>query len=438
LIFGKEKLLEGGVLKEREARVSAMAEVIMAEAIAEKRTEHETPKKTMMKTPSSENPATELKPLPSSLQITPMKEALLRPKSAASSRSRQSRKSSEIPDASSTTGVILIGMDVTDAATTVSRSRRSSSSAVDPPRPSETNDTDHDETEIVDYTTKTLTTTTTTITLTSGTFARPTSRRRSLSSISDSESDHNIDEEAERPIVPVPEEFDDPDRLNSSESPRPPSSSSSDSPRPRRSSYSSSTSRHRHTSSIDSTTRNTDTTATTNRPHQFSTTTTATTTGIHGESSSSRPPSATEFQKFRDQLHSVASNPAFRPLTNTPGDSPLHPNPHHPGPQTEILRIDRVYTPIALPTKTHVSQITNYDVMIPRFSPAFPSLLRDLGIQEAEWRGFIERVNRGCMEAFDPFRVSNVLLNMVAVLTFWLSEWIMPNLAKKVFTLLVN
>jgi hypothetical protein len=44
----------------------------------------------------------------------------------------------------------------------------------------------------------------------------------------------------------------------------------------------------------------------------------------------------------------------------------------------------------------------------------------------------VGRVNRFCMEAFDPFRVSNVLVNVVAVLSCWLSEWIMPNLTKRV------
>lgn len=44
------------------------------------------------------------------------------------------------------------------------------------------------------------------------------------------------------------------------------------------------------------------------------------------------------------------------------------------------------------------------------------------------------RVNRFCMEAFDPFRVGNILVNVVAVLSCWLSEWVMPNLTKRVWT----
>ena len=39
---------------------------------------------------------------------------------------------------------------------------------------------------------------------------------------------------------------------------------------------------------------------------------------------------------------------------------------------------------------------------------------------------------RYCMEAFDPFRWSNVAINIIAVLSCWLSEWIMPNMTKRV------
>jgi Golgin subfamily A member 7/ERF4 family len=79
-----------------------------------------------------------------------------------------------------------------------------------------------------------------------------------------------------------------------------------------------------------------------------------------------------------------------------------------------------------------VSQIANFDVLVPRFSPAYPSVLREYGINEGEWRGFIEHVNAVCMEAFDPFRWSNVAINILALLSCWLSEWIMPNFTKRV------
>jgi hypothetical protein len=141
---------------------------------------------------------------------------------------------------------------------------------------------------------------------------------------------------------------------------------------------------------------------------------------------SSHRHSATEFQKFRDQLHSA---PTHQPTIE---EWQLHPNPHSPKSKTEILRIERTYTPIALPTKMNVSEITNYDVLIPRFSTTYPTLLREYSINETEWAGFILRVNKCCMEAYDPFRFGNIAINIIAVLSCWLSEWIMPNLAKRV------
>jgi Golgin subfamily A member 7/ERF4 family len=161
-------------------------------------------------------------------------------------------------------------------------------------------------------------------------------------------------------------------------------------------------------------------------------------TTVNSETASNRPQSATEFQKFRDHLHHSASHELFHnshPTINELAQSDaLHPNPHHPGTKTEILRIERVYTPVALPTKTRVSEIVQYDVLIPRFSPAYPRILGEYGIEEEEWGRFIGRVNRFCVEAFDPFRVSNVLVNLIALVTLWMSEWIMPNLAKRVST----
>ena len=91
-----------------------------------------------------------------------------------------------------------------------------------------------------------------------------------------------------------------------------------------------------------------------------------------------------------------------------------------------------MYTPIALPTKTRVSEIVQYDVLIPRFNPAYPRILGEYGIGEEEWGRFIGRVNRLCVEAFDPFRWSHLVVNIIALLTLWMSEWIMPNLAKRV------
>jgi hypothetical protein len=163
-------------------------------------------------------------------------------------------------------------------------------------------------------------------------------------------------------------------------------------------------------------------------------------TTVNSDTASNRPQSATEFQKFRDHLHhnSLPATTVFphdlatHPDHHSQQEPILHPNPHHPGTQTEIIRIERAYTPVALPTKTNVSGIVQYDVLIPRFSPAYPRILGEYGIGEEEWGRFIGRVNRYCTEAFDPFRWSNLLVNIIALLTFWMSEWIMPNLAKRV------
>ena len=289
-----------------------------------------------------------------------------------------------------TTGIIIIGMDNTDAATmgrTETTSRRSSRE-MDPRRPSDTTDTEPDDPE------------------------HDNSNKR----------EPNTQNENPHPPHPLP-----PARSQRS------NSSSSRAAIPvmlvdrRRSTSSSSSSTRSSTSSnhnsLDSPT---------SRPRQTSSTEppdTEPTTITSSSANPARPSSATEFQKFRHQLHSVPSNPAFRP---EPEEWQLHPNPHHPKTKTEILRIERTYTPIALPTKARVSAITNYDVLIPRFSPTFPPILREYGISEGEWSGFVGRVNRFCMEAFDPFRLSNVLVNVVAVLSCWLSEWIMPNLTKRV------
>ena len=302
---------------------------------------------------------------------------LSRPVSNESRRSHESRT-----DVSKGEGVmsgfILIGMDGNDAATTTAS--RGSSSVMDPRRPSETTDTDHDDNEVND-----------TIDDNDNNNKKndpPPSSRQSNSSRT-----------AAIPVMLV-----DHRRSNSV------TTASSGSLRQHTSSHSNiRTGRPRQASSVDP-------------PDTIPTTITSSTT-------SQRRHSATEFQKFRDQLHSVPANPAFQPETP---EWQLHPNPHNPKTKTEILRIERSYTPIALPTKTRVSKITNFDVLIPRFSPTYPPILREYGINETEWMGFIQRVNRYCMEAFDPFRWSNIAINIIAVMTFWLSEWFMPNLAKRV------
>ena len=314
--------------------------------------------------------------------------SLLRPNSVCSEKSVTSKNTGGKVEESSTTGIILIGMD-TDAATTVSRR---SSSVTDQRRQSETNDTDRDEIENINININ---------------MKKAESTPSSRPSTSNSLTDDDL------PTVPV--KLGVPRRSNSSTSNR----------------SSTATSLHRRTPSVDSTKPNPQTT----RPRQASSvdppvTTPTTITSIPP----SRRPSATEFQKFRDQLRSAPSNPAFQSIHP---DWQLHPNPHHPGTQTEILRIERIYTPVELPSKSRVSEITNYDVMIPRFSPAYPPILRDYGIGEVEWTGFIQRVNKSCMEAFDPFRWSNIALNIVAMLSFWLSEWIMPNITKRVQSLSV-
>jgi len=282
-------------------------------------------------------------------------------------------------------GVISISMDENDATTvgrTTTESRRSSSRASDH-HPSETNDTEHENSDDEDRDAKQIET------------QKPFSTsRRSNSSSTTGRPNINV------PVVMLM------DRRRSA------STSSIDSD---------GSSLRQRTSSVESASRGA------KRKHKSQPSDPVETTETTGEDVSRRH-SATEFQKFRDQLHSIPSNPALRGNT----EEQLHPNPHHPKTKTEILRIERIYTPIALPSKHHVSDVTNYDVLIPRFSPAYPVLLRDFGITDGEWNAFITRVNRSCMEAFDPFRWNNLLVNMFAVLSFWISEWFMPNLSKRV------
>ena len=310
--------------------------------------------------------------------------ALSRPQSNSSKRSDDSRMDVKKRD-DGMTGVIIIGLDSNDAAT-VGRTTisRGSSSVMDQRRPSETNDTEHDETEVNN----------------------------------NIESDHNknnIDDKpplsirhsTSSPAAAIPVMLVDHHRRSNSISTAP------------------SSSHRQNTSSVDSNPR----TSTAGRPRQTSSVdppdTTPTT--LNSETASQRH-SATEFQKFRHQLH--GANPTFSHPENE--EWRLHPNPHHPNTKTEILRIERAYTPVALPAKTRVSKITNFDVLVPRFSPTYPPILREYGINDGEWTGFIQRVNRYCMDAFDPFRWNNIAINIIAVLTCWLSEWIMPNIAKRV------
>jgi hypothetical protein len=321
--------------------------------------------------------------------------------SGGSGLTRSKSKSSVVSDAKvggkegedGMTGVIVIRMDSNDNATITTESRGSSS--MDQRHPSETNDTDHDEVETNDNND-----------LDNSNIeeaAKAPSSRRSNSSSTGG---------ATIPVMLV-------DQRRST-----PSSVSSVS--------SSSLQRHQHTSSQDS--ANATPRKHTNLPRQTPSTDppdAPLTTTVTRETVSRRL-SATEFQKFRDQLHSVPANPAFEPEND---EWQLHPNPHRPKTRTEILRIERTYTPITLPTNTQVNNVANFDVLVPRFSPSYPPILREYGISENEWRGFIERVNRFCMEAFDPFRWSNIIVNVIALLSCWLSEWIMPNLAKRVCSL---
>lgn len=280
-------------------------------------------------------------------------------------------------------GVVSISMDENDATTvgrTTTESRRSSSNPSDH-HPSETNDTEHENSDDEDRDAKQIET------------QEPISSRRSNSSSTTDRPNINV------PVVILM------DRRRST------STSSNDS---------NGSSLRKRTSSVESASR-------AKRKHKSQPSDPAETTPIPREDVSRRH-SATEFQKFRDQLHSIPSNPALRGNT----EEQLHPNPHHPKTKTEILRIERIYTPIALPSKHNVSDVTNYDVLIPRFSPTYPVLLRDFGITDGEWNAFITRVNRSCMEAFDPFRWNNLLVNMFAMVSFWISEWFMPNLSKRV------
>jgi hypothetical protein len=313
---------------------------------------------------------------------------LSRPHSRSSGRSAVSNglvvKKSNEPS----TGVILIGMDENDATTvgrTTTASRRSSS-LIDQ-HLSETNDTDNDEIDDNNNNKHT-----------ESRFNVSPSRRSNSSST------------AGRPAIPVMLV----DRRRSTST----SSISS----------LSSNSLRRRTPSLESNKRP----KRTNRPRQTSSSDHPQTSSTADSRTVSQRHSATDFQKFRDQLHSSIANPTIQPTNE---EWQFHPNPHHPKTKTEILRIERAYTPIALPTKSHVSDVTNYDVLIPRFSPTYPTILREYGIGEGEWTGFIDRVNKSCMEAFDPFRFTNIVINMVAVLSCWISEWFMPNLAKRVLSM---
>jgi hypothetical protein len=311
---------------------------------------------------------------------------LSRPISRSSGKSAVSNGPARRKVDERSTGVILIGMDENDV-TTVGRTTtasRASSSMIDQLQ-SETNDTENDEIEEHNNHNK----------HTESPFKISPSRRSNSSST------------AGRPAIPV----------MLVERRRSTSTSSI-------SSISSNSLRHR-TSSVESNKRP----KRTNHPRLSSVDHQEASPTTEDSGTVSQRHSATEFQKFRDQLHSSNVNPTIQPTNE---EWQFHPNPHHPKTNTEILRIERTYTPIALPTKTHVSDVTNYDVLIPRFSPTYPTILREYGVAEGEWSGFIDRVNKSCMEAFDPFRFSNIVVNMVAVLTCWISEWFMPNLAKRV------
>jgi len=317
------------------------------------------------------------------------------------------------------TGVILIGLDnnegtLTDKST--SESRRSSS-FVDH-RPSETNDTDHEDDDDVD-----------------GNHQIDVDKapRRPASLISSS-SESSSSESSERPTA-IPVMLPD----HRQRSPSLSSTSSLPHQNQQQQQQQQQTLRHRTSStSIDSSTQQR-----TGRPRQPSSvnppetihsTITSQTTPTIAASQHSRRPSATEFQKFRDQLHQQQTTPITPtfPVVATTEEWHLHPNPHHPKTKTEILRIERTYTPVALPSKTRVSDITNYDVLIPRFSPAFPPILGDYGVSESEWTTFVGRVNKACMDAFDPFRWSNIVINIVNLLSFWMLEQILPNVTKRV------
>jgi Golgin subfamily A member 7/ERF4 family len=306
---------------------------------------------------------------------------LLRPVSKSSRITDTSNTDTVETGADGTTGVILIGMETSDAATidrTTIDSRRTSST-IDPLRPSDTNDASRNDSENHHTSNQNKPdfppNPTSRRSNSSSTAAVLVDQRRSTSTISSessvSQHQHSSSQESNRPQLKR-------------------------------------TGRPRKTSSVDP-------------PVTSPTTITS--------DSPSRPHSATEFQKFRAHLHSGPPNSAFHPENE---EWRLHPNPHHPKTKTEVLRIERAYTPITLPTKTNVSNITNFDVLIPRFSPSYPPILREYGIDETEWSSFVHRVNRYCMEAFDPFRWSNLVVNIIAVLTCWLSEWIMPNITKRV------
>lgn len=309
---------------------------------------------------------------------------LLRPMSKSSRITDASNTDTVETGADGTTGVILIGMEANDAATvdrTTIDSRRTSST-IDAQHLPDTNDTNYNDSENHHINNQNKT----------DAPLNPSSRRSNSSST------------AAFPVVLVDQRRSTSTISSVSTVSQHQHSSSQESNRPQIKR----TGRSRKTSSVDP-------------PVTSPTTITS--------DSPSRPHSATEFQKFRDQLHSGPPNSAFHPENE---DWRLHPNPHHPKTKTEVLRIQRAYTPVALPTKMSASNVTNFDVLIPRFSPSYPPILREYGIDENEWSSFVHRVNRYCMEAFDPFRLSNLVVNFIAVLTCWLSEWIIPNLTKRV------
>ena len=194
----------------------------------------------------------------------------------------------------------MIGLDGNDAAT-VGRTTlsRGSSSVMDQRRPSETNDTERDETEVGD-------------TIENDHNKNNTDDKPPLSI-----RNTTVSSTAAIPVMLV-------DHHGQSNSISTPPSSSS----------------HRqNTSSVDSNPR----TSTTGRPRQTSSVDppNTTPTTLNSETASQRRHSATEFQKFRHQLH--GANPAFPHPENE--EWQLHPNPHHPHTKTEILRIERtVYT----------------------------------------------------------------------------------------------
>lgn len=135
------------------------------------------------------------------------------------------------------------------------------------------------------------------------------------------------------------------------------------------------------------------------------------------------PPTQSPYHDTSENLASLASSHtsiqgSFDPATPGADDAwgPAHPCYPHLNP----------YTPIdsTLYQQTRIIRIPR-DWMVagdlaPTFSSTYPELLGEAGLSEADFRRCVEAVNARLVEAFDPFRVRNLVDAVMGLCTGWL------------------